>query len=52
MRKHPFLHADNKDDRELQPLGAMHRHQSDRIARLIPLFIVHRVNIRDQRKIG
>ena len=50
VREHPFLAADDEHDRELQPLGAVHRHQNDRILRR--LVLVHGVDIGDERQVG
>ncbi len=50
MREYPFLHPDDEDCRELQPLRAVHRHQDNSIAAF--LFIIHTVDIRNQRQIG
>ncbi|MNF18858.1 hypothetical protein D3C80_2232100 [compost metagenome] len=50
MREYSFLHAHDKDNRELQPLGTMHRHQNDRI-RLLLRIIIHGINIRNEGKV-
>lgn len=51
VREYPFLHANNEHIRELQPLRAVHRHQHNRIAAIL-FIIIHRIDIRDERKIG
>ncbi|MNN59005.1 hypothetical protein D3C81_1740890 [compost metagenome] len=50
MREHALFHPDDKDCRELQTLRAVHRHQHHGIAAF--LFIIHTVDIRNQRQIG
>ena len=49
MREYSFLHADD-EHRKLQAFGAVHGHEHDSIVTIF-FVIVHRIDVRDQRKI-